>query len=110
MWNATEKRLHLLTILVIDKKNHHTILAAMSLASRERKSSWKSFFEWVKNVVPAFNPKYIVTDGAFNIDDVFKAAVFGKAFNMRAEEMAEQDVDIAVSKSFERRYQIILFR
>jgi len=142
MWNVAANAYYVLTIVVVDE-NYDIRLAALSLASRERKSSWKSFFDWVKNVVPAFNPKCIVTDGALYIDDGFKAAIRGKALNVvcwwhqrenvlkkigikrdvgrallnitfarnnkvkkylikKAKELAEQDVDVAASTSFER--------
>ena len=145
MWNVSINGYYVLTIVVVDE-NYDIRLAALSLVSKERKDSWRSFFEWVKGVVPSFDPKCIVTDGALYIDTGFKEAIGSKALNIvcwwhqrenvlkkigikrelgriflrmtyaqdkktiktlirRAKAIAEGDVEILASKSFEKMVQ-----
>ena len=74
MWNVSINGYFVLTIVVVDE-NYDIRLAALSLVQKERKCSWKSFFEWVKKTVPEFRPKCVVTDGACYIDDGFTEAI-----------------------------------
>jgi len=81
MWNVSFNGYYVLTIVVVDE-NADIRLAALSLASVERKDSWKAFFAWVNSVVPTFNPKCIVTDGAMYINSGFQLAVGDRARNI----------------------------
>ena len=63
-----------LTIVVQDE-NCNIRLACMSITKAEKKVSWKNFFQWVKSVVPTFNPDCIITDGASYISKSFQSVV-----------------------------------
>ncbi len=73
MWSITQDSEYLLTIVVKDNENNIR-LAASAIAYGERKQSWITFFAWVKENVPSFNPKCIVTDGATYINSAYVEA------------------------------------
>jgi len=50
-------------------------LTTVSITWNERKCSWTYFFDWVKHIVPSFNLKSIVTDGATYIDSSFTSVL-----------------------------------
>jgi len=70
IWGVSDNVYNALTIVVIDE-NNDIRLAAISLTKREEKVRWKSFFLWVKSIVPSFNPKCIISDGAAYIYNAF---------------------------------------
>jgi len=78
LWDVGKNSYFALTIVVIDK-NNKLRLVAMSLAFQEEKERWKSFFLWVKSLVPNFNPKFVMTDGAGYIYDAFYEVMGGYA-------------------------------
>ena len=74
MWNVSKEKDRLLTIVVID--SHYKLkLAAMSLVHQEREQEWENLFLWVKQCVPSFSPKCVVTDGASYIMSGFNNVI-----------------------------------
>jgi len=73
MWSITQDSEFLLTIVVKDNENNIR-LAASAIAYGERKEAWTTFFAWVKENVPSFDPKCIVTDGATYINSAYVEA------------------------------------
>ena len=74
MWNANENGYFAQTIVVQDE-NTNVRLTSICITKREEKSSWSAFFKWVKGIVPSFNPRCIVTDGASYIRNSFKEVI-----------------------------------
>ena len=74
MWNVSRNGYYILTIVVQDR-NRKIRLTAASLTKAEKKVSWTSFFDWIKQIVPSFNPKCIVTDGATYIESSFSSVL-----------------------------------
>jgi len=81
MWNISKNGYYCLSVVVVDE--HYDIrLAALSFTNKERTVSWKSFFEWIKSIVPSFKPKCIVTDGASYIHTAFNQVIRSKTVNI----------------------------
>ena len=74
IWNVSKEKDHLLTIVVIDS-DYKLKLAAMSLVHNEKEQDWENLFFWVKQKIPSFSPKCVVTDGASYIMSGFRNAV-----------------------------------
>ena len=72
-WSISQDSEFLLTIVVKDNENNIR-LAASAIAYGERKQAWLTFFAWVKENFPSFNPKCIVTDGATYINSAYVEA------------------------------------
>jgi len=70
IWGVSDNIYNGLTIVVVDE-NNDVRLAAISLSKREEKVRWKAFFLWVKSVVPNFNPRCVISDGAAYIYNAF---------------------------------------
>ena len=61
------------------RKHHVSINISLKWGVIQKvRDSWKSFFGWVKSVVPYFPTQRIVTDGALYIDKGFREAVGDK--------------------------------
>mgnify|MGYP004703151233 FL=1 len=74
IWNVSKEKDRLLTIVVIDS-DYKLKLAAMSLVHNEKEQDWENLFFWVKQKIPSFSPKCVVTDGASYIMSGFRNAV-----------------------------------
>ena len=74
MWKVEQGGANLLTVVVINEHNR-PVLGASCFATQETKEAWTTFFNWIKSVVPSFNPLCVATDGASYIFDAFKNAM-----------------------------------
>jgi len=74
IWGVEQTGSKLATIVVIDCDNKIR-LAASAMMLSESASAWGLFFKWVKECVPSFCPKCIVTDGASFIFSEFQKAI-----------------------------------
>ena len=74
IWNANANGYFAQTIVVQDE-NTNVRLTAICITKKEMRESWYRFFKWVQGVVPTFNPRCIITDGASYIGNSFKEAI-----------------------------------
>ena len=74
MWGTEQRGSKLATVVVVDHDDAIR-LAAAAIMDNETAEAWGIFFNWVKECVPTFCPKCVVTDGAAFIFSEFEEYV-----------------------------------
>ena len=69
---VTSKDPHVLMIISVIDRDARMRLAALGITRDENKSSWSSLFGWVKERVPQFDPKCIVTNDDLHVHYAFE--------------------------------------